>query len=55
MATVIYLKVGDGDVGTVELFDAEPSFDILKLAYPDARVIFHDFKSDRWTVQLGER
>jgi hypothetical protein len=54
MATKVSLKDGSRHLGQVTIFDADPSFDLLKLAFPDARSIVHNFKTDQWTIDVGE-
>jgi len=40
----------NGHPGELVIWDAEPSVDILKIIYPDARIIAHDVTRDQWIV-----
>jgi hypothetical protein len=48
------IVVEDGIRTEPQLFDAEPSLDLLKVLYPAARIILHDLNRDQWIVQIGE-
>jgi hypothetical protein len=55
MATKVWLKEGSRELGAVTIFDAEPSFQLLEIAFPDARSIAHDYRTDRWYVDVGDQ
>lgn len=48
------IVVEDGVRTEPQLFDAEPSLDVLKLIYPAARIILNDLKHDQWIVVIGD-
>jgi hypothetical protein len=48
------IVVEDGIRTEPQLFDAEPSLDVLKVLYPAARIILQDLKRDQWIVVLGD-
>jgi hypothetical protein len=48
------VAIVDGQRCEHELYDAEPSLDLLKILYPAARIILHDLKRDQWIVVTGD-
>jgi hypothetical protein len=53
MATKVSLREGSRHLGQAKVFDADPSFALLEIAFPDARRITHDSLTG-WTVDVGD-
>ena len=54
MATKVSLRDGSRYLGQVAIFDAEPSFELLEIAFPDARSIIKDWRTGHFTVDVGD-
>jgi len=54
VAANVRLWAGKRFIGYVTVFDAEPSEELLMIAFPDAIAYVHDERTNRWTVDLGE-
>ena len=53
MATKVFLTDGVERVGSMQLYDAKPDFDILHECWPSAKVIYHNWITDEWTIDIG--
>lgn len=54
MASEVEIRRNGEAVGTLEIFDAEPSFHLLSMIFPTRIGIVHDDKRNQWIVELGE-
>ena len=54
MASKIQVVEGNRVIGALTLFDLVPSFAVIHAVLPDARMIAHDFRHDKWCVDIGD-
>lgn len=54
MATKIQMIEGRRVIGALTLFDMTPSFALLHAVIPQARSITHDWRFDKWYVDIGD-
>ncbi len=54
MASTVSLKDGLRFMGQVTVFDVEPSFQVLQLAFPEARSWTWRSRDNRFTVDVGD-
>lgn len=54
MAAKVRMTEGKRFIGYATIFDAEPSFDVLMIACPDARAFVWRQRDNMFTVDLGD-
>ena len=54
MATKVCLKHGSRFLGQVTIFDADPSFALLIIAFPEARGFLWSSRTNQFTVDVGD-
>lgn len=50
----VWLKEGSRFMGQVTIFDAEPSIELLMIAFPDAHAFSWRSHDNRFTVDVGD-
>jgi hypothetical protein len=54
MATKIQVIDGNRVIGALTILDLVPSFAVIHAVMPEARMIAHDFRHDKWYVDIGD-
>jgi hypothetical protein len=54
MGSKIQVVDGNRVIGALTIFDLVPSFAVIHAVMPEARMIAHDFRHDKWYVDIGD-